>query len=269
MTHRIEIADSTDAVQAESGETILDACLRAGVSFSHSCQAGNCGNCKCEHLEGEVFELESSEHALSAEERARNLILACRSQVWSDVRVRRLEAGDVVLHPSRVMCCRVSALRRLTHDISEVRLTVEAGGPFMFSAGQYAQIEFAPGLARRYSMANTPDESGLVFQIRHMPGGRTSSFVATQLMVGDDVKVSGPHGASYLRDAHAGPVLLVAGGSGLAPAESILRTLLGRNHPAPVHLYFGVRAERDVYHEAELAALAARHPNFQIGRAHV
>lgn len=263
MSYRIEVADTADSATAEPGETVLDAMLRAGVAFSYSCQAGNCGSCKCEHLEGEIFELEYSEHALSAEERSKNLILACRTQVWGDARVRRLNTEEVVLNPSRVMRCRVAGLASLTHDIREVRLKVEAGGPFIFSAGQYAQIEFAPGLARHYSMANTPEQDELVFQIRHMPGGRTSGFVATQLKPGEGVKVSGPHGVSYLRDKHAGPVLLIAGGSGLAPVESLLHTLLGRGHAAPIALYFGVRAERDVYHEAELRALAAAHPNFR------
>ena len=45
--------------------------LRAGVAFSYSCQAGNCGSCKCEYVEGEIYELEYSEHALSEAERAR------------------------------------------------------------------------------------------------------------------------------------------------------------------------------------------------------
>jgi len=58
-------------------------------------------------------------------------------------------------------------------------------------------------------------------------------------------------------------VLLVAGGSGLAPIESILRTLLARGCVAPIALYFGVRGERDLYHEPLLADLAARHPNFR------
>jgi NAD(P)H-flavin reductase len=95
-----------------------------------------------------------------------------------------------------------------------------------------------------------------------MPGGRTSSYVATQLKVGDRIKVSGPLGIAYLRDAHRGPVLLVAGGSGLAPIQSILCTLLERGHESPATLYFGVRSERDLYHEPLLRNLAARHPNF-------
>ena len=234
-----------------------------GVPFPYSCQAGNCGTCKCELVDGDVFELEHSEHALTAGERARSLILACRTQAWGDTRIRRIETEDLVLHPSRVMRCRVVAIDQLTHDIRGVRLVIEAGGPFTFSAGQYAQVEFGAGVSKHYSMASTPHEPELEFQIRHMPGGRASVHVATQLKVGDVLKVSGPLGSSYLRDQHAGPVLLVAGGSGFAPMRSILGTLLARGCAEKVALYFGVRSERDVYHEPLLKDLAATHPSFR------
>jgi len=259
---QITLEGHAQPVPVEAGDTILASLLRAGVPFPFSCQAGNCGTCKCELVSGDVLELEHSEHALAPEERAKGIVLACRTQVWDDAVVRRIDAEELVLHPSRVMRCRVVELEDLTHDIKGVRLAVEAGGPFLFSAGQYAQVEFAPGLSRHYSMANTPQDAELVFHIRHMPGGRTSAYAAMQLKAGDKVKVSGPLGVAYLRDSHAGPALLVAGGSGLAPIQSILRTMLERGHAAPVSLYFGVRSERDLYHEALLKDLAARHKNF-------
>jgi ferredoxin-NAD(P)+ reductase (naphthalene dioxygenase ferredoxin-specific) len=259
---QITLEGHAEPVPVEAGDTILASLLRAGVPFPFSCQAGNCGTCKCELVSGEVLELEHSEHALGPEERAKGIILACRTQVWDDAVVRRIDAEELVLHPSRVMRCRVVELEDLTHDIKGLRLAVEAGGPFLFSAGQYAQVELAPGLSRHYSMANTPQDAELVFHIRHMPGGRSSAYAATQLKAGDQVKVSGPLGVAYLRESHAGPALLVAGGSGLAPIQSILRTMLERGHEAPVRLYFGARSERDVYHEALLRDLAARHPNF-------
>ncbi len=249
-------------IPVEAGDTILASLLRAGVPFPFSCQAGNCGTCKCELVSGDILELEHSEHALSAAERAKGIILACRTQVWDDTTVRRIDAEELVLHPSRVMRCRVLELEDLTPDIKGLRLVPEAGGPMTFSAGQYAELGFASGLSRHYSMANPPHEAELAFHVHHAAGGRTSSYVASRLKVGDEVKVSGPLGVNYLRDGHRGPVLLIAGGSGLAPMESILRTLLARGHPAPVTLYFAARSARDVYHEALLAQLQARYAQF-------
>ncbi|HVL34915.1 MAG TPA: 2Fe-2S iron-sulfur cluster-binding protein, partial [Burkholderiales bacterium] len=193
---KIVLEGHDEPIPVEAGDTILASLLRAGVAFPFSCQSGNCGTCKCELVSGDVLDLEYSEHALAPEERARGVILACRTQVWDDTVVRRIDAEELVVHPSRVMRCRVLELDELTHDIKGVRLAVEAGGPMRFSAGQYAEVEFAPGLSRHYSMASTPEEPELVFHVRHLPGGRTSGYVATQLKVGDRVKVSGPLGIS-------------------------------------------------------------------------
>lgn len=79
-------------IAVEAGDTILASLLRAGVPFPFSCQAGSCGTCKCELLAGEILLLAHSAQALSAEERARGIVLACRSQVQSDTRVRRIDA---------------------------------------------------------------------------------------------------------------------------------------------------------------------------------
>lgn len=170
--------------------------------------------------------------------------------------------AESAAHPARAMQCRVDSLTDLNHDTRELRLAIEDGGRFGFSAGQYAQIEFAPGFCRYYSMASTPAEEQLLFHLRRMPEGKAGSYIAQELKPGDKVKVSGPLGSSHLRDGHSGPVLLIAGGSGLAPMLSILRTLLAREVGARVELYFGVRSERDVYHERLLAGLAEDHANF-------
>jgi CDP-4-dehydro-6-deoxyglucose reductase/ferredoxin-NAD(P)+ reductase (naphthalene dioxygenase ferredoxin-specific) len=239
--------------------------LEAGVPFPHNCQSGNCGACKCELIEGDILELPYSEYALSAEERAQNLILACRTQVWGDCTVRLLEAEDTVLHPSRVMRCRLVGMEELTHDIKLLQLAIEAGGPYTFTAGQHARLKFGPGIPERnYSMANSPTEGTLEFYVRQVPRGQASGYVFTSLHVGAEVTVSGPLGNAYLREQHRGPMLAVAGGSGMAPIKSIVETALQNDPEREVHLYFGVRDERDVYLEPRLRELARRHPNLRV-----
>jgi CDP-4-dehydro-6-deoxyglucose reductase/ferredoxin-NAD(P)+ reductase (naphthalene dioxygenase ferredoxin-specific) len=259
------LSDPPCSAPALDGETILASLLQAGVPFPHNCQSGNCGACKCELVDGDVLELPYSEYALSAEERSRNLILACRTQVWGDCTVRPLEADETVLHPSRVMRCRLVDVADLTHDIKALRLAVEAGGPYSFSAGQHAKLKFGPGIPERsYSMANRPEDATLEFFVRQMPRGQASGYVFTSLHLGDEITVSGPLGNAYLRENHAGPILAVAGGSGLAPIKSIVATALAAQPERHVHLYFGVRDERDVFFESELAELARRHPNLDV-----
>jgi CDP-4-dehydro-6-deoxyglucose reductase/ferredoxin-NAD(P)+ reductase (naphthalene dioxygenase ferredoxin-specific) len=202
-----------------------------------------------------------SEFALTEAEKASGLILACRAVPWSDCEVKFLEADETVAHPSRHLGCKVVDVTHATHDIRVVRMEVLSGGPFDFSAGQYASVEF-PGLPPRdYSMANRPDEPILEFHIRLLPGGAVTPFVANRLKAGDAVKVSGPFGTSYLREKHTGPILALAGGSGMAPVKSIVETALARGMQQPIALYFGVRAERDLYLEDHFNQLAARHAN--------
>lgn len=253
------------SVPALTGETILESLLQAGVAFPHNCQSGNCGACKCELVEGDILELPYSEYALSEEERAQGRILACRTQVWGDTTVRMLEAEDMVLHPSRVMRCRLVEFTDLTHDIKRLRLAIEAGGPYTFSAGQHARLKFAPGIVERsYSMANTPDEELLEFHIRRVPRGQASGYVFTSLHLGAEVVVSGPLGNAYLREQHRGPMIAVAGGSGMAPIQSIVQTALLVDPKRRIHLYFGVRDERDVYLEPHLEELRRRHENLSV-----
>jgi CDP-4-dehydro-6-deoxyglucose reductase/ferredoxin-NAD(P)+ reductase (naphthalene dioxygenase ferredoxin-specific) len=264
MTHTVTLPQHGGPITVEAGQTILEAALAQGVPYPHGCRSGNCGACKSTLEAGEVELAPYSEFALTDEERAGGLILACRATPWSDATVAWLETDEVAVHPRRQLDCRVAALDDLTHDIRRVRLEILSGGPFAFSAGQYASLSFADLPPRDYSMANRPDEALLEFHIRHVAGGASSRYVADGLAVGDGVQVEGPFGASWLRDAHTGPILAIAGGSGLAPIKSIVETALGNGHRQPIHLYVGIRDERDLYLEAHFAALASRHRNLRL-----
>jgi ferredoxin-NAD(P)+ reductase (naphthalene dioxygenase ferredoxin-specific) len=263
----IQIDGQPDKVAANAGETILCALIRNYVAVPYSCQAGNCGTCKCEYLDGDIMQLDCSEFALPPDMRAKNVILMCRTQVWGDVRVRLIDEEDLVAHPSRVMPCKVVALDDLTHDVKRLRLQIRSGGPFYFSAGQYAKLRILPGIEREYSMANVPfDVAGsdgmLEFHVRLTPGGAASAHIHSRMQIGDEMRVSGPYGSSYLREKHGGGMVLIAGGSGLAPVLSIAETALARGHTEAIRLYFGVRDEPDVYCEERLHRLAKSHSNF-------
>jgi CDP-4-dehydro-6-deoxyglucose reductase/ferredoxin-NAD(P)+ reductase (naphthalene dioxygenase ferredoxin-specific) len=263
LGYQVRVRQFAEALDVDLGETILAAALRAGLPYPHGCRSGNCGACKSELIAGEVEMSPYSEFALSEAERDGGLILACRAVPWSECAVRFLEAEEAVAHPLRKMTCRVVDRADLTHDIKRVRLAVVDGGPFTFSAGQYASLGFAGLPARDYSMANRPDEATLEFHIRLVEGGAVTPHVREVLAIGDAVRVEGPFGSSYLRDNHTGPIVALAGGSGLAPIKAIVETALAAGKRQPIALYFGVRAERDLYAEAEFAALAATHGNFR------
>lgn len=258
---RITIQQWSEPVQC-SGRTILDAALVAGVPFPHSCRTGQCGNCKCRLLSGDVHQSLEGADALTPEEQAEGLILACRSVPRSDVEVAWVSDAGTAF-PIRKIKAHVVGLERATHDITRLRLAPK-GAPLAFEAGQYARLRFARRVpVRPYSMANHPDDPLLEFHIRHVPGGAASGYVAEALTVGDTVTVEGPFGSSHLRSSHTGPVIAVAGGTGLAPTLSIVRTVLRQDPGRQVALYVGVRDERDVYEEILLKRLAAEYPCFR------
>ena len=248
-------------LDVKMGNTILQTALTAGLQYPHGCQSGNCGSCKSRLYSGEVEMSPYSEYALTDAEKTSGLILACRSVPWSDCEVAYLEQDEVVAHPLRKLTCTVRALDRMTHDIVRVRLSIEAGGPFDFTAGQFAQVKFAGLPTRDYSMANQPGDDVLEFHIRQIPDGAVSAYVNTKLKVGDTVHVDGPHGIAYYRATHTGPIVALAGGSGLAPIKSIVEEALAQGAKQPIRLYFGVRDARDLYLEDHFSDLAARHPN--------
>ena len=261
MSFKVRIVQADRTIDVPTGATILATALDAGLSYPFGCQSGNCGACKSHLVKGEVTMEGYSEFALSDEERARGLILACRAVPWEDSEVAWLEEDDLVVHPRRLLDCKVVGLDDATHDIKRIRLVIASGGPFDFSAGQFASVTFEGCPPRDYSMANVPGDPALEFHVRQTSGGATSMHVATKLKVGDPVRVEGPFGPSYLREGHRGPIIAVAGGSGMAPIKAIVERALQKELPNHIYFYFGVRTERDLYLHDHFAALAKKHDN--------
>jgi CDP-4-dehydro-6-deoxyglucose reductase/ferredoxin-NAD(P)+ reductase (naphthalene dioxygenase ferredoxin-specific) len=261
MSFKVRITSADRTIDVPARTTILDAALDAGLSFPFGCQSGNCGACKSLLVTGEVTMKGYSEFALSDEEKARGLILACRAVPRAACEVAWLEEDDLIVHPRRLLGCKVVALDDATHDIKRIRLEIVSGGPFDFSAGQFASVTFEGCPPRDYSMANVPGDPILEFHVRRTAGGATSAHVAERLEVGDSVRVEGPFGPTNLRESHRGPIIAVAGGSGMAPIKSIVERALQKALPQHIYFYFGVRGERDLYLHDHFAALAEKHKN--------
>ena len=261
MSFKVRIVQAERTIEVPTGATILSSALDAGISYPFGCQSGNCGACKSHLVKGEVTMEGYSEFALSDEEKERGLILACRAVPWEDSEVAWLEEDDLIVHPRRLLDCEVVALDDATHDIKRIRLKIVSGGPFDFSAGQFASVTFEGCPPRDYSMANVPGDPILEFHVRRTAGGATSTHVYEKLEVGDHVRVEGPFGPSYLRETHRGPIIAVAAGSGMAPIKWVVERALQQALPQHIYLYFGVRSERDLYLHDHFARLAQTHKN--------
>lgn len=248
-------------LNVESGSNLLDVLRAHALPISYSCMSGRCGTCRCRVVEGQVLDSgpESGRPQIGGKD---SYVLACQAVLTESCTIELPEVDEVVVHPARIIKGTVTAIEQATHDIRRVR--VKLAKPLEFSPGQYATLQFTPEHVRPYSMAGLPGDAEMEFQIRLVPGGRVTEYVFDQLAVGAAIRVSGPFGTAYLRRKHTGPMLCVGGGTGLAPVLSIVRGALEAGMDNPIHLYFGVRSQQDLYDAERLQALAALHPNLKV-----
>ncbi|PXX47068.1 2Fe-2S iron-sulfur cluster-binding protein [Undibacterium pigrum] len=262
MTKHVDIRQAGRTISIPEGVTILEAALADGIAYPHGCRSGRCGSCKSRLVSGAVDLLEHSRFALSNEEKEQGLILACRAIPTTNAIVAWLDGDEgTPSHPRRRLKGRVTAIADATHDINHIQLFIDGADPMAFTAGQYARLTFPGTPTRDYSMASGSGERALEFYIRRVPSGAATQRIHTQLKLGDPVMVEGPFGSSYLREQHTGPILCVAGGSGLAPIKGIVETAIARSMKQPIHVYFGARSERDLYLINHFEGLAQRHSN--------
>lgn len=247
-------------IRVEPGANLLQALQAAQVPMSYSCMAGRCGTCLCKVIDGEVLEGGLVQQRPLDSRDA--YVLACQTFITESCTIEIAEPDEVVVHPARIVKATVTAIEQMTHDIA--RLVLKPAKPIEFSPGQYVQLQFGAEHVRPYSMAGLSSDGQLEFHVRLVQGGRVSSYIGSGLKVGDAVRVSGPLGSAYLRRRHDGPMLCVAGGTGLAPILSIIRGAVANGMRNPVHLYFGVRSPRDIYGVDWLTRLQGEHPELKV-----
>ncbi|MGE0349919.1 2Fe-2S iron-sulfur cluster-binding protein [Hydrogenophaga sp.] len=248
-------------LSVEPGVNLLDALRANNVPVSYSCMAGRCGTCRCKVVSGHVLASGREQRPPQANEAA-DSVLACQTFLTEPCTIEIPEPDEVVVHPARTIKATVLAMDAPTHDITRLRL--KPAKPIAFSPGQYVQLQFTPDHVRPYSMAGLCTDDELEFHVRRVPDGRVTGYIGRELRPGDAVRVSGPLGSAYLRRKHTGPMLCVAGGTGLAPILSIIRGVIAEGMHNPIHLYVGVRSERDIYGRDWLADLQQRYPRLQV-----
>jgi propane monooxygenase reductase subunit len=251
-------------LECAAGESVLEAAFRQGLNLVHGCREGQCSACKCFLLEGEVALKRYSSFALSDSERSSGYSLMCRAVPESDLVVELLHYDPDNLHLEHAIAdgeATIETIEPLTGDIT--RLVLHAQG-FSFTPGQYVDVHVPgdDGARRSFSMANLPGGDRIELMIKRYPGGRLSGLLDGRLEPGDKLGFTGPYGAFRLRES-ARPILMIAGGSGMAPILSLLRHLAGTGCARPVRFFYGARTESDLFHLDEIERLGAGLPDFR------
>lgn len=253
----------TRFIEAEGHETVADAAYRQGINIPLDCRDGACGTCKC-FAEAGRYDMGDNfiEDALSEDELAQGYVLTCQMRAESDCVVRVPAGSQVCKTEQASFQATISDVRQLSESTITLSIKGDCLNKLAFLPGQYVNLQ-VPGSkqTRAYSFSSLQKGGEVSFLIRNVPGGLMSSFLTGLAQAGDSMNLAGPLGSFYLREIKR-PLLLLAGGTGLAPFTAMLEKIAEQGSGHPVHLIYGVTNDFDLVELDRLEAFAARIPNF-------
>ena len=263
MRYQVHVEPSGHDFTVEDGEPILDAALRSGLQVPYSCRGGSCGACRSNLLAGSVTYPEGLPDALSEEQRQRGEALLCQARAASDLRIEVQEQKGAEGIEPRAYPCRLVRKETLAHDVLRLYLKLPANDRMRFLAGQYIDFLLKDGRRRAFSLANAPHQDELLeLHVRYVPDGDFTDYLFHKAEEKAILRIKGPFGQFYLREESDRPMIFVAGGTGFAPIKGILEHAFAEGVTRPMHLYWGARAERDLYLDELPRRWALQYPQF-------
>jgi Na+-transporting NADH:ubiquinone oxidoreductase subunit F len=288
-------------ITVPAGGKLLQTLSESNIFLASACGGGGtCAQCKCIVEEGGGAMLPTEESHFTRRDASEGWRLSCQTAVKQDMKIRVPEEVFGV----KQWECTVESNPNVATFIKELTLRLPEGESVDFRAGGYVQLECPPHLVRykdfdieeeyrgdwerfgffnleskcnettirAYSMANYPEEKGVVkFNIRvatppprseGIPPGIMSSWVFN-LKPGDKVKVYGPFGEFFAKDTDA-EMVFIGGGAGMAPMRSHLFDQLKRlNSKRKISFWYGARSLREMFYAEEYDQLAAENDNFE------
>ncbi|HET6499680.1 MAG TPA: 2Fe-2S iron-sulfur cluster-binding protein [Amycolatopsis sp.] len=266
--HRISFEPVDIEMEVHEDEKILDAAFRQGIHLMHGCREGQCSACKSYVLDGEIQMERYSTFACNDAEVEEGYVLLCRAHAFSDCTIELLNFDeDELLNSAPLQEIRTEVLEIVPHTRDIVGLKLKPLDPpaYVFKPGQYADLTI-PGTDehRSFSMATTPSTTDHIeFVIKKYPGGRFSSLLEEGIEIGDTIDLTGPYGNFTLKNGHVLPLVLMAGGAGMAPVLGLLRQLSETGDPRRVRFYYGARTPADLFYLDEIRAIGAALLDFE------
>ena len=288
------------SVTVPAGGKLLQTLSDADLFLPSACGGGGtCAQCKCIITEGGGSMLPTEEGHFTRRDAAEGWRLSCQTAVKQNMSI---EVPEEVFGVKQWECT-VESNENVATFIKELTLKLPEGDNVDFRAGGYVQLECPPHhvkysdfdigeeylgdwnhfgffkhesivkdtTIRAYSMANYPEEQGIVkFNIRIAtppPGsegispGIMSSW-AFNLKPGEKVKVYGPFGDFFAKDTEA-EMVFIGGGAGMAPMSSHLFDQLKRLHSnRKISFWYGARSLKEMFYQDEYDMLARENENF-------
>ena len=245
MNFNVKNKRTQSSFEASEQDFVLNAAISAGLALPHSCRAGNCGSCKALLLNGDIVADVLDGSALTDSQKKAGYILLCRSKAKSDLEID-IEEFSAFLPASHYWPARIQTLKPLCHDVMLMSVLLAPGREFNFSAGQYMDFVLPDSKLRSFSVAGNQGRT-IDFHIRGVEGGLFSQRVFNHYKVGHVVRLYGPMGAFFIRENNSEPIIMLAGGTGIAPIKTMLEQLRTKSTALPTKLYWGVQTLEDIY----------------------
>jgi len=234
----------SEVIEADENDTIYMAALRNKVRLMTDCLEGACATCKGQIVSGQYSMDDYSDEALTDEEASAGEALTCQMHAQSDCVIEFPYESKIAFRTEpKCWDCRIASLEKVSSNVVRLDLSLNDGedAPPDFMPGQYVNLT-VPGTdqARSYSFANPPFIADrFSFYIKMLDQGAMSDYLRDRAAEGDSISMTGPYGRFYLR-APERPIVMVAGGTGLAPMLSMLDHLAAAEiTDQPVHLLYG------------------------------
>ncbi|MGB1110253.1 MAG: FAD-binding oxidoreductase, partial [Gammaproteobacteria bacterium] len=228
-------------------ESVLDALIRGGARIDHSCRKGSCHSCVSRALSGDPGT--AARRGLDPAWADSGHFLPCLCHPEADLVMGPAERSLVFIKAN------VVAKRPLSDDV--VLLSLEPWEQFEGSPGQYLNLRGPAGAVRSYSIASSPlDEWFVELHVRRMAGGAVSHWLHDEVREGDELSIQGPFGDCHYRpELLDRDLLLLAGGTGLAPLWGVAKEALRQGHRGAIRIYHGAAEPGGLYLDPALKAL--------------
>ena len=287
-------------LKAAPGNTLLGVLSEGGILVPSACGGqGTCGVCKVQVVSGGGALLPTETSHVTRGEARDGVRLSCQVKVKQDMAIKvPAEVFDV-----RRWTCTVRSNENVATFIKELVLELPAGEAVPFRAGGYIQIECPPhdiqfsdfdigeeyrgdwdhfglwkytshvpeSVSRAYSMANYPEEHGIIMlNVRiatppprmDVPPGIMSSYIFN-LKPGDKVDITGPFGEFFARKTD-NEMVFIGGGAGMAPMRAHILDQFKRLHTTrKVSFWYGARSLREAFYREDFDAIARENDNFK------
>ncbi len=293
--------DPDKALKVAAGSTLLNTLSANKIFIPSACGGkGSCGVCKVHVHEGGGTLLPTEVSHISRGEEREGCRLACQVKVKSDMKIE----VEPEIFSVKKWRCKVRSNHNVATFIKELVLELPEGESVPFRAGGYIQIECPPHVVnykdfdiepeyrgdwdqfnmwryvskvdeevmRAYSMANYPDERGIIMlNVRiasppprapeGTPPGIMSSYIFG-LKPGDEVTISGPFGEFFATENDT-EMVFVGGGAGMAPMRSHIFDQFRRIHThRKVSFWYGARSFREAFYIEDFDAIQSENENF-------